>query len=123
MISINIGDIGKSYGWLVVLIAGIIGGIWISHHLHNLIEDQVTKGIQEISTKIDSVNASLNTKIDSVNANLNTRIDSVNARIDKHEIILNNIRDRVASIEGRLERNSPGTQASVAHSPVTGSTL
>lgn len=101
MISINIGDIGKSYGWLVVLIVGLIGGWWAYHQLDNLIEDQVTKGIQEIKREIQGINI----------------------RIDKHETILNNIRDRVASIEGRLERNSPETQASAAHSPVTGSTL
>ena len=115
MININIGDIGKSYGWLVVLIAGIIGGIWISHHLHNLIEDQVTKGIQEIKGEMQDIN----TRIDSVDA----KFEGVYTRIDKHETILNNIRDRVASIEGGLERNKPDVRASVAHSPVTGSTL
>ncbi len=119
MINIDIGDIGKSYGWLVVLIVGLVGGWWAYHQLDNLIEDQVTKATQELKREMQGIN----TKIDSVNANLNTRIDSVNARIDKHEIILNNIRDRVASIEGRMERNSPETPASVAHSPVTGSIL
>ena len=101
MININIGDIGKNYGWLVVLIVGVIGGIWISHHLHNLIEDQVTKGTQEIKEEIQVINA----------------------KIGENETILYNIRDRVASIEGRMERNSSDVQASVAYSPVTGSTL
>ena len=60
---INIKDIGRSYGWLFVLIAGIVGGVWLYLQLDNLIEDQVTKSAQgvyrHLDTRFDSVQSDI----------------------------------------------------------------
>ncbi len=124
----NILEQGKTLLLIVVLVvAPLLGALATVSYLY-------------LETKFESVNArieGMDAKIEGMDARfegmdkylearfdrVDEKFDSVNARIDKHETILNNIRDRVASIEGKMESNSPETPASAAHSPVTGSTL
>lgn len=109
---------------VVTVVAGLVGALCTVSLLYlNAKFDSVDTRFEDaytyLESRFESQDKYLKSRFDRVDENF----DSVNARIDKHEIILNNIRDRVASIEGGLERNSPDVQASAGHSPVIGGTL
>lgn len=67
----------------------------------------ISRSSDDLSAKIDTAFSQLNTKIDTSNAQLHAKIDDVavqlNSKIDDTNVMLADVRERVAYLEGRAD--------------------
>ena len=105
-----LSDFGDAAGWLIAALVLFAYGRRIIAE-NEKAHKELTKNVQDLDTKIDTVAKDLDTKIDTVAKGLDARINTVDARINTVAQTLAAVARDVSFLAGRQAERDRATEA------------